>query len=329
MGQPACARINPFGFRDVCFGPAPRPEPSRIRGLVAPGGTRDQSGAAGMPGTIRATGGSLKARLRRTSRISAVVGALSLLPAAALAQETSGWPWPFNSPYVAAFARLEQHEIAALALILGVILFAMVTSILLVHTRLGAAANGAATRDKIAALKSQVDQLTGLLLSEPHVLVSWPAAGDEPHIIGETSRLTGDAKAANLLAFGTWLGVDDARAMVRAVDRLREQGEAFSRTLTTTAGRQVDAEGRAIAGRAVMKLRDVSGIERKLAELKAAHEQLRGDADALRALIDALPAPAWVRDARGTLCFANTAYARAIGAADGAGVVAQGIPLMD
>jgi len=281
-----------------------------------------------MPETIRATGGSLKARLRRTLRIPAAAGVLAMLPGAALA-DASAWAWPFNSRYVAAFVGLEQHEVAALALILGVIFFAVFTSILLVRTRAGAAADGAAARDKIVWLKGQVDQLTGLLLSEPHVLVSWPAAGDEPLIIGETSWLTGDPTAANVLAFGAWLMVDDARAMVRAVERLRAQGEGFGRTLTTTAGRQVEAEGRAIAGRAVMKLRDVSGIERKLTEMKAAYEHLKAEAESLRALIEAMPSPAWVRDADGTVMFANTAYARMIGAADGASAMARGAGRFD
>src|SRR5262249_29421259 len=125
-----------------------------------------------MPDTIRTTGGSRTARLHTTRfRTFAVAGALSLLPGGALAQDAAGWPWPFNSPYVAAIIHLEQHEIAALALVLGVICFAVVTAIVLVRTRTGAAADSAAARDRIAGLKSQVDQLTGLLLSEPHVLV--------------------------------------------------------------------------------------------------------------------------------------------------------------
>src|SRR5262249_54084765 len=153
-------------------------------------------------------GGSLKARLRNHRfRSPAIAGALSALPTAVVAQDTAGWPWPFNSPYVAALTRLEQHEVAALALILGVLCFAVVTSIMLVRTRARSAVDGSAARERIAALKSQVDQLTGLLLSEPHVLVSWPAAGDEPYIIGETVGITGDPVAANVLAFGAWLTV--------------------------------------------------------------------------------------------------------------------------
>ena len=283
----------------------------------------------GMPDTIRATGGSLKARLRHNRFRIAAAGALSLPPSAALAQDAGGWPWPFNSPYLSALVRLEQHEIAALALILGVVFFAVFTAILLVRTRARAAADAAAAREQAAALKTQVDQLTGLLLSEPHVLVSWPPAGDEPQILGETSAVTGNGDPHRVLAFATWLNVDDARAMTRAVERLRAEGEAFSRSLTTVAGRQVEAEGRAIAGRAVMKLRDVSGVERKLSAVTAAHEALKSEADALRALIEALPSPVWVRDAGGRLAFVNAAYARAVEAADGASAATRGIELID
>jgi signal transduction histidine kinase len=285
-----------------------------------------------MPDTSRATGGSLKARLQNDRfRITACIGALLLIFARpAAAQEAArGAPWPFDSPYLAAFTRLEQHEIAALALILGVLSFGVVTAILLVRTRVRASTTEAAAREQIAALRSDVDRLTGLLLSEPHVLVSWAAASDEPDVIGETAGITGDPKPDNVLAFGAWLTIDDANAMVRAVEKLRAHGESFSRSLTTTDGRQIEAEGRAIAGRAVMKLRDVSGVERKLTELKGAHAALKTEADALRALIEALPSPVWLRDAAGTLAFVNPAYARAVEAADAASAMARGLELVD
>ena len=285
-----------------------------------------------MPETIRATGGSLKARLQKTQfGLFPAIGALTLGTTTAAAQgdaAAGGSTWPFNSPYFAALARLEQHELAALALILGVLVFAVFTAVLLVRTRARGAANARAARETIAALKAQVDQFTGLFLSEPLVLVSWPAAGGEPQILGETLAITGDANRDHVLAFGAWLTIDDARAMVDAVERLRAQGEAFSRSVTTVADRRIEAEGRAIAGRAVMKLRDASGIERKLGEVKAAHAALMSEADTLRALIEALPSPVWVRDATGRLAFVNTAYARAVQTKDGANAIAQGVELI-
>jgi tellurite resistance protein TehA-like permease len=59
------------------------------------------------------------------------------------------------------FASIESHEIAALALILGVILFAVVTSIMLVRTRTRAAEFGVAARDEIATLEADVERLSG------------------------------------------------------------------------------------------------------------------------------------------------------------------------
>ena len=159
-----------------------------------------------------------------------------LLPTVAAAQDAVGSL--LASPYLAAFARLEQHEIAALALILGVVLFAVVTAILLVRTRAQASAGARAAREQIAALTSDVDQLTGLLLSEPHVLVSWAAASDQPDVIGETTGMTGRSDPQAVLAFRTWLTADDASAMADAVAKLRADGESFSRSLTTPSGRR-------------------------------------------------------------------------------------------
>ena len=64
--------------------------------------------------------------------------------------------------------------------------------------------------------------------------------------------------------------------MEHAVETLRSDGRGFVMTLTTSAGRPLEAEGRAVAGRAVLRLRDVSGIERELMDLAARHDRLIG-----------------------------------------------------
>ena len=279
-----------------------------------------------MPELSGATGGGLIARLRHDHRlrIPAAAGALFMSPTAATAAT-----WPLVADYVAAFGRLEQHEVAALALILGVVVFAVLTAILLVRTRARAAESEIAAREQIATLRSEVDRLAGLLWAEPQVLVSWAAGSEEPDIIGDTMGITASARRDTVLAFGAWLRVDDAHAMVQAVQGLRTRGVAFSQSLTTLAGRQIEAEGRAIAGRAVMKLRDMSPVERRLTEVQVAHDALTAQTEALRALIDALPAAVWLRDASGRLVFVNAAYARAVEAADGAAALAQGLELLD
>ena len=162
------------------------------------------------------------------------------------------------------------HEIAALALTLGILCFAVVTAILLVRTRTRLAEVEAAARDETIAAKAAIDRAYGLLLSEPQILVAWAAAADEPEIIGDPTLVTSGDAPHRVLAFGTWLEPDTAREMERSVDALRARGVSFAMTLTTLAGRVIEAEGQVIGGRAILRLREVSGIKYELAELARA-----------------------------------------------------------
>jgi signal transduction histidine kinase len=96
----------------------------------------------------------------------------------------------------------------------------------------------------------------------------------------------------------------------------------------TLAGHAIEADGRVIGGRAVLRLRDVSGIQRDLAELNARHEKLAGEMESLRMLIDAMPSPVWARDLAGALVFANPAFARAVEAKDPADAIVRGTELL-
>ena len=100
-------------------------------------------------------------------------------------------------------------------------------------------------------------------------------------------------------------------------------------TMATFAGRIIEAEGQVIGGRAILRLREVSGIKHELAELARRHQKHVDDTAAMRALIEAAPAPVWARDDAGKLVFVNQAYARAVEAKDGAEAAERGIELFD
>jgi signal transduction histidine kinase len=230
--------------------------------------------------------------------------------------------------YAEILSALNRHEIAALVLTFGVLLFAVVTAIALVRTRLRSASDETKLRDRIVTLKAERDRFNALLLSEPQILVSWAAADNEPDIIGDTTLVTAASMPQRVLAFGTWLEPDKAQAMEHAVDTLRANGEGFSMSLMTLAGRAIDADGRAIGGRAVLRLRDVNGLKRELTELHTRHDKLVGETESLRMLIDALPTPVWARDIAGALVFANSAYARAVEAKDATDALTRGLELL-
>ena len=284
-----------------------------------------------MPETIRTTSGKLRAHPRQSGFLGTLSGVVTLIcetdftPAAA----AEGGVSTSIEPYLNALASLERHELAALALTLAILCFAVVTAIALVRTRVHSAQYETATRDQIVRLQADIDRVNALLLAEPQVIVSWPASDDAPDILGDPAVVTGDSPSHRLLAFGTWLDPDKARTLEHVVEALRSRGEGFAMTLTTQTGRPIEIEGKAIGGRAILRLRSVSGIKSDHAELTLRHQKLLDEVEALRALIDALPSPIWVRDEAGCLTFVNAAYARAVEAKDEAEAVARGLELLD
>lgn len=280
-----------------------------------------------MPETVRAANGRLRAHPRRSGFPAACISTLLtislIVPARAegasfIAETLSG-----------ANATLNRQDIGSLTLIVGLLVFAALATLTLLRTRRQAIHTKALARDDAVALRAEIDRLKALLLAEPQVLIEWAAASDRPEIIGDTTLLVVGGVPERVLAFGSWLEPADAQRMEQAVEILRAQGRGFATTLTTLSGRPVEAEGRAVAGRAVLRLRDVGGIERELSELAARHDKLLGDVETMRGVLNALPAPVWARDAEGRLIFANSAYARAVEAEDATDAVARELELLD
>jgi signal transduction histidine kinase len=230
---------------------------------------------------------------------------------------------------VSIFTSLSRQEIATLALTLGLLCFAVVTAIMLVRTRARAAQLESAARDEIAAMRTETDRMKTLLMSEPQVLVAWTGAGEKPDVVGDVTAILQGATADQLLAFDTWLEPSVAQDMKNAVDMLCAQGRAFMMTLHSISGQPIEAIGRAIGGRAVLRLREVSGSKADLAELTMRYQNVLATAATLRDLVDALPAPIWMRDESGLLTFVNTAYVRAVEAKDASEAVENGIEMFD
>ncbi len=241
--------------------------------------------------------------------------------------------WTASGTFALAQPAIEQagssfgrHDFATLTIIGGLVGFSVLATIALARTRYGNRRT-VVSRDEAMAMQAEIDRLRQLLLSEPQVLVTWPAASDEPDIIGDTSIV--GSGTPRVLAFGTWLEPGAAQHLEDAVTRLRGDGRGFTMTLTTQAGRPLEAEGRALGGRAILRLRDVSGIESELVEISTRHDRLAGDLETLKTMLETMPAPAWARDAAGRLIFANSAYARAVEANDAADAVARELELLE
>src|SRR5450759_6038760 len=265
-----------------------------------------------MPEKIRTANERLRSRPRRGGFFAAFVLAHLSFALGTPARADAGLALGVVDALHRAVTALGRQEIATLTLTLGLLCFAVLATIVLVRTRKAAERVETVARDEVMALHTEIDRLKALLLSEPQVLVEWSAATDEPEILGDTGLVMPGGVPERVLAFGSWLEPAAAQRMEHAVETLRSDGRGFVMTLTTIAGRPLEAEGRAVAGRAVLRLRDVSGIERELIDLAARHDRLTSDVETMRALLDSLPVPVWARDEKSRLIFVNSAYARAV-----------------
>jgi signal transduction histidine kinase len=231
------------------------------------------------------------------------------------------------------FFDLNRQEIAVLATALAVLGFSVVSAILLMRTRLRAANNEARLRSELRGLQVEADRFRALLFAEPQILISWAAGDNRPQISGDTSLLMPqDAQLQSpqrILAFGTWLAPEPALQMDHAVNALREAGEGFLLNLTTSSGRSIEAMGRAIGGQAIVRIRELSGLRRELAEMTLRHKGLLEETEMLRGFAAAAPWPIWAKRAGGGLLFANAAYARATEAANAADAVQRDLELLD
>src|SRR5471030_1366210 len=117
--------------------------------------------------------------------------------------------------------------------------------------------------------------------------------------------------------------------MDHAVDALREAGEGFLLNLTTSNGHAFEAMGRAIGGQAIVRIRELSGLRRELAETNFRHKALSEETEMLRGFAAASPWPIWTKRTKGGLGYANAAYARATEAASVADAIDRGLELLD
>jgi len=273
-----------------------------------------------MPETIRTSNEGLRSRPRRGGVLSAAVLANLCVPFSAAEAGAEA--------LTRAAGLFDRQEIVTLTLFAGAACFAVVAAVVMIRSRRNAGRHDPGTRDDTLALQAEVDRFKQLFLSDPQVLVTWAAADDRPEILGDTSVVVA-GNPERVLAFGAWLEPAAAQSIEQAVTSLRGEGRGFIMTLTTSAGRPLEATGRAVGGRAVLRLRDVSGIERDLVDLATRHDRLNADIETMKALLESLPAPVWARDGSGHLVFANSAYARAVEAVDPTDAVARELELLD
>jgi signal transduction histidine kinase len=270
--------------------------------------------------------------MRRTllSCTSLARNSLIGLAAAALPSAAPAWAAePTLLGTLQAFFDFNRSEIAVLATALAPLGFSVVAAILLMRSRVRAARSEARLRGHIANLQIQADRYRALLFAEPQVLISWAAGDNRPRISGDVALLVPPDSPHRVLSFGSWLQPEPALQIDHAVNALREAGEGFLLNLTTSNGHSIEAMGRAIGGQAIVRIRELSGLRRELAETNIRLRTLFEETDMLRSFAATAPWPIWAKSAKGSLSYVNTAYAQATEAGSITDAIDRNLELLD
>jgi signal transduction histidine kinase len=240
--------------------------------------------------------------------------------------------WAADSGFLSTISTLlefNRQEVAVLTTALALLGFSVLAAILLMNTRIRAAKSESRLHAVIEGLQLQADRYRALLFAEPQILISWAAGDNRPRISGDTSLLMQQDTPQRILAFGTWLPPEPALQMDHAVEALRESGEGFLLNLTTFNGHAIEATGRAVGGQAIVRIRELSGLRRELAETNFRLKTLMEETEMLRGFADASPFPIWAKDAKGILNYANAAYVEATEATSEADAIDRHLELLD
>ncbi|MDQ0468133.1 sensor histidine kinase [Labrys wisconsinensis] len=266
-------------------------------------------------------------------RPAAPLGAigLTLVTATGALAQASAEPAPAGPTLrdvLAVFVGIKHQDLFGISFFFGLLVFTITVAIFHIRARNAWLKTENHAQAEIDALRGRIDRTEALLLSEPQIIAVWTGSTEPPTVTGDLPGIDVARRTGRFAATG-WLNVEDARALENEVEALRSRGEAFRQVSRARTGAFIEAEGRAIGGRAVLRLRDVTGDRLELARLAETHRRTVEEAGVIRALIDDAPLPMWLREREGRLTWVNKAYARAVDAADEAEALGRGVELLD
>ncbi|WP_430912041.1 ATP-binding protein [Methylobacterium sp. sgz302541] len=241
-------------------------------------------------------------------------------PALAAVRDLAGGGWP-------------THNVAGLAILIGITAFATILALLHLSERSRWTRRERELSAALAALRGAHDRAEMFLNAERQIVVTWDARG-EPQIEGDPSLAFDGMRGAagpsrRVLAFSSWLLPADAAALEEAVEALRARGTSFHACLNSQSGHSIDAQGLAVAGRALLRLRETTRENRELFELRETLDDARRGLASLAGLLDAIPQPVWRRNREGGLAWVNLAYVAAVEARSREAALEAGTELLD
>ena len=156
--------------------------------------------------------------------------------------------------------------------------------------------------NRIASLRSMVDDYEALLSGTQEITVVWGGRTGGPKFLGQASAVLPQGRRIEaMLDFASWLTDADAAAMAGSVSALRSSGQGFDLLLRARDGREMRAMGWPLGAGAALRVRPVHQSAEPAVGTKP-------DAGASKALLGQLQEPAFIYGEGGKAAFTNAAY---------------------
>lgn len=184
-----------------------------------------------------------------------------------------------------------------------------------------------AARTQTVAARAEADdaaRLAARARAEAHSLKYLLGTGAECALVWLRPGLSAETFGVPEARRASWLGPEAAGEVEAVLARLRTGDGTVDHEVRGADGRLFRLVGRTLNGAGVLLIHPE--VERSAAGTAASeHEWVAG----LKAMLDAAPAPAWLKAPDGTLAYVNPAFVAAVGARSPEQARAEGLDLLD
>lgn len=195
----------------------------------------------------------------------------------------------------------------SLAVLFGVALFAVVMLIGTLFSLRRLRAKSRADQATLDASSRALDTLQSLVDTSGDGLLMVVDGGlVVVHCPTEQSAMPDDPD--DLPAFERWIEPDDSVELGHAIEHLRAKGQRFDVDVRTQSGTLINVQGHPIASRLVIRLRDLSRLQRDFADALHLCANLETESQHLKQLLNAFDFPVWTADGAGLVSWANDAF---------------------
>ncbi len=201
---------------------------------------------------------------------------------------------------------------APIAIAVGALGFGVAAAILVNRWRRDGAVASHLAKGQIAHLRAQLDEAQAILEGMPELTVSWRDNRHEPQVYGPAQAvLPPGIPPEKVTHFELWAPGADLDRLRHHISELRNHGQPFEFSLTSSSGRLIRILGRVLGGAAILRLRPAQAQIHHVTDPADATDHV--STETAEHILSSLPEPAWIRDSEGNLLFVNEAYAALAG----------------